>query len=380
MTRKATQGWIGGAGFLLVLLWVGTVAAQTYTSGSTGALGAFSPSSNTTVALPADGILNYTTFTVLAGVTVSFTPNSANTPVTLLATGDVTITGTLSVNGFPGATSGGNPPSPGGAGGPGGFAGGRGGFLNATAPPMGGLGPGGGGITTGDGLAGTYNVSCACFGLLPLFGGSGGGGGVGGPGYSGPSGGGGGGAIVIASSTKITVSGSITANGGARASILDGLGSPIRSSGSGSGGAIRLIAPQIIGGGTVNAAGGFIGGGNGVIRLETFNFGFSGTITPSPSVSFVPGPVTAASNPALINLPTLVITSVGGVAVPSNPTGSLTSADVSLPSGTTNPVTVTLTATNTTKEAIFTVRLIPQNGGASTGNNPASRGSFASST
>src|SRR2546425_240307 len=141
MPRKATQGWLGSAGFLFVLLWVGPVAAQTYTSGSTGANDPFPTCTPTPctviIPLPASGVLNYTTVTIPLNVTVKFTPNAANTPVTLLATSDVTIAGTLSVNGNDGALNGsGNPPSPGGAGGPGGFAGGRGGFLNATAPPM----------------------------------------------------------------------------------------------------------------------------------------------------------------------------------------------------------------------------------------------------
>lgn len=380
MARKALQGWVGGTGLFLVLLGAGPVAGQTYTSGSTGALGALAPTASTTITLPPDGVLNYTTVTIPSGVTVTFARNATNTPVTLLATGDVTITGTLSVNGIDGAFNGsGNPPSPGGAGGPGGFAGGRGGFVNATQPPMGGLGPGGGGISGADGLGGTYNLSCNCFGLLPLFGGSGGGGGAGQPGLSGPSGGGGGGAIVIASSTKITVSGSITANGGTRGCVTDGFGNCTRGGGGGSGGAIRLVAPQITGGGTVNTTGG-VGGGNGLTRMETFNFGFSGTTTPSSSVSFAPGPVTAASNPALINLPTLAITAVGGVAVPSTPTGSLTTTDVSLPSGTTNPVTVTLTVTNTPPSTTFTVILIPQNGGPTTVTSTASSGSFSSAT
>src|SRR6266581_7494969 len=121
-----------GAVVVMLLLCAFPVAAQAFSSGSTGSLGAFAPDCNPKpctisplVTLPPDGVLNYTTVTVPLNVTVMFTPNAANTPVTLLATGDVTITGTLSVNGFPGATSGGNPPSPGGAGGPGGFAGGR---------------------------------------------------------------------------------------------------------------------------------------------------------------------------------------------------------------------------------------------------------------
>ena len=81
-------------------LMMGPVAsALAFTSGSTGALGAFAPVSNTTVVLPPDGILNYTTVTIPSGVTVTFQPNSANTPVTLLAQGNITIGGQLYVNG-----------------------------------------------------------------------------------------------------------------------------------------------------------------------------------------------------------------------------------------------------------------------------------------
>ena len=91
--------WRQGAGLLLILIWTGPAFGQTFNSGSTGALGAFNPASNTTVVLPADGILNYTTVNIPAGVTVTFQANSANTPVTMLAQGNVTIAGTLNVSG-----------------------------------------------------------------------------------------------------------------------------------------------------------------------------------------------------------------------------------------------------------------------------------------
>ena len=79
--------------------WVPAVGAQTFSSGSNGSLGAFAPGANTTVALPSDGILNYTTIIISAGVNVTFTSNAANTPVTMLATGDVTVNGTINLNG-----------------------------------------------------------------------------------------------------------------------------------------------------------------------------------------------------------------------------------------------------------------------------------------
>lgn len=106
---------------LVVVCALGTVfpvLAQTFNSGSTGALGAFAPASNTTVVLPPDGVLNYTTVTIPAGVTVTFQPNSANTPVTLLAQGDVSIAGTINLNGQDAVPYSGDAPSPPSLGGP----------------------------------------------------------------------------------------------------------------------------------------------------------------------------------------------------------------------------------------------------------------------
>lgn len=229
------------------LVWSGSAWAQTFSSGSTGALGALNPTSNTTVTLPPDGVLNYTTVNIPAGVTVTFQRNAANTPVTLLATGDVTIAGTVSVNGGTGPNSG---PVP-GQGGPGGFPGGVGG-----SPPVGGSGPGGGGSGGVTNNNATYGVSSAFVSLLPLFGGSGGGGGPIGS-FGTPTGGGGAGSIVIASSTKITVTGSVTATGGNGGAVTGGTSF---QGGGGSGGAIRLVAPQVTGTGSLLAQGGLQGG------------------------------------------------------------------------------------------------------------------------
>src|SRR5262245_28320264 len=83
--------------------------AQIFVSGSTGADGSFNPSCTplpcmVTVQLPPTGIFNYTTVNIHEGVTVRYARNQANTPVTILATGDVTIAGTIDVSGG-GATS-----------------------------------------------------------------------------------------------------------------------------------------------------------------------------------------------------------------------------------------------------------------------------------
>src|SRR5690349_19033506 len=78
-------------------------AASAFTSGSTGADGAFSPTVNTTVPLPPSGIFNYTSVNIPTGVTVKFLKNRTNTPVVILATGDVTIAGTIDITGTPSA-------------------------------------------------------------------------------------------------------------------------------------------------------------------------------------------------------------------------------------------------------------------------------------
>ena len=70
-----------------------------FSSGSTGADGAFTPTVNTSVQVPPSGILNYTTVSIPTGVTVTYLKNTANTPVVILASGDVTIAGSLNVSG-----------------------------------------------------------------------------------------------------------------------------------------------------------------------------------------------------------------------------------------------------------------------------------------
>jgi hypothetical protein len=387
MKSQCHYTWLGGAILAFAVLWAFPVSAQTtFSSGSTGALSAFAPpTGTTTVTLPADGVLNYTTINIPSGATVKFTPNAANTSVTMLATGDVTIAGTINVNGTNGVNSANSGPTfnLGGLGGSGGFAGGQSGSRGLTNnAASAGQGPGGGapGTLTGPfASGGSYGASASFVSLIPLFGGSGGGGAVANSTLTGASGGGGGGAIVVASTTKITVTGSILANGG-NAGV-----DPISSScpffaSSGSGGAIRLVAPQITATGSLSAqlGGGGCGTGSttGRIRLEAVAFGTVASTTPTASFSNTLGPITAASTPALINLPTLTISSVGAVASPATPGGSYTTADVSLPVGTTNPVPVTVTVTNTPLNTTFTVKLIPQFANPSTATCANTSGTF----
>lgn len=261
--------------YLLVTAFAGMVAAahaQGFDSGSNGSLGALNlTDSNLVVELPPDGRLHYTTFRVGPNRVLSFRRNALNTPVYLLAQGDITIEGVIDVSGDQAP---GTPPI-GGFGGPGGFDGGKPGFGDEI-PPGDGYGPGaggagvtgsaadsaGGGSYAGIGSGGATTNRGATYGsplLIPLIGGSGGGGDAGQPGNGG---GGGGGAILICSSTRAVISGAVQANGG-----------PWRGSSynAGSGGAIRVLAPKVEGRGSLNVNAGSGGGGVGRIRVDTLD-------------------------------------------------------------------------------------------------------------
>ncbi len=271
-TRIATLTSLGRPTPWLALL-AGTLlasplAAQNFNNGSTGALGDVAIDSDTTVALPPDGILHYRSLRVNAGSTLRFTRNEHNTPVYLLSQGDVVIAGTIDVSGQ-GAPN--NIPT-GGAGGPGGFDGGKPGF--AETPPGAGYGPGGGRggeensqFPNGAGSGSYATVSKAwnntnrgaVYGsklLIPLVGGSGGGGKAGTPGRGG---GGGGGAILISSNTRLELTGRVLALGG----WGEGNG--------GSAGAVRLVAPVVAGNGTVAVNTPHNWAGDGRIRVDTID-------------------------------------------------------------------------------------------------------------
>jgi hypothetical protein len=415
----------------------GPAAAATFSSGSTGAQGAFPPTtppggttgikldlntgvvtytpSNTTTTLPnvpgggfQDGVLNFTTFTLGSGITLTFVKNAKNTPVTILTTGDATVSGTINLSGAAGGGyQGGTVTSPnGGAGGPGGHNGGAGWTgVPATAGPRGatGLGPGGGGGGSfngsvavcgggggGFGAAGasaTTSSSCTsnligaggpAYGhgsLLPLLGGSGGGGTGGGTfGSTYGAGGGGGGALLLACSGTLTLTGTINANGGAGGSS---------EGGGGAGGGVRLVATTLAGsGGSLTVAGGAGGTGTysnggagsaGRIRLEAYTFTAAITFSVAPSIT-VPGSTTLAGNP------TLSLTSVAGVAAPANPGGAYGAPDITLPNTTTNPVSVALAASNIPLGTTVNVFVTPQEGTASSATSTGLAGSLASST
>lgn len=237
------------------LVAAGARADGAFDSGSNGSFGPLTLGygENRFIDLPPDGIIHATTVTLTEYSLLRFNANALNTPVYLLATGDVHIKGgaTLSVAGSgPVGYSGGAP-------GPGGWAGGD--QAKDSFPAGNGHGPGGGAagtITTGGrgnhaGLSDPQPADGAMYGgplLMPLVGGSGSGGYLYLPGH------GGGGAILIASNTQIVIDGLIDARG----------------AGSAAAGAIRLLAPKVAGVGALNVDMGS-GGGKGRIRVDTLD-------------------------------------------------------------------------------------------------------------
>ncbi|MDR1995566.1 hypothetical protein [Azonexus sp.] len=414
------------------------LAAHAFDSGSTGEDLAFNPIVNTEVQLPPSGILNYTTVNIPAGVTVTFKKNATNTPVYILASGDVTIAGWIDIRGGSGKDTGtsgdgmlGNHGIP-GSGGPGGYDGGRGGRDDAAQRVAvirggAGLGPGGGkgGIEGANGCAdgryykdagiggaystevyGPYTTATSCnpgasqsksspYGsplLQPLIGGSGGGGGRGGTNYSGSGGGGGGGAILIASSGAIRLTGGstggINARGGDNGDVA-GTGVGGRGAG-GSGGGIRLVATAISGNGSLLTEGGCsrvsgntrqncgYGGGS-----SSYYGGGPGRVRlEADSVTYNgTSPYTVSNDgpgPVFIaSAPAIRIASIAGQPAPASPTGS---ADVILPATTTGPVEIMFETTNVPLGNTVTLRLVPAYGNPTEVLSPAITGSTASGT
>jgi hypothetical protein len=315
-------------------------------TGSNGSDGAFNPTTNIVINMAdhPNGIYQYTSVNIPTNVTVTFVPNANNTPVVWLVQHGCLINGTVSVMG---QDVGWNNVQ-GGLGGPGGYKGGDG--PNGSSPAKQGQGPGGGSVNQ----SGTYNYGNAF--LIPLLGGSG----AGGSSQYGWGGGGGGGAILIAASDSISINGYVTADGGC------GNGSTC-----GSGGAIRLVASQIVGTGQMTSARAY----QGRVRFDTYDNEFSG---------YVGGQFTQGFQPIIIptagQLPQLTITSIAGVAVSPSPTGVLSTPDAVLSAQQNNPIPVIVHCSNIPLNTQITVSVKPANGSAVSATGVNNTGTLSSST
>ncbi len=409
---------------VLMFMVVPTAQAQ-FNSGSDGSDGAFSPSSDITVDLsqaptaawntpspqPGKGVYDpekwavvfkYSTVTIPAGVTVTFTNHPARAPVIWLTTGDVTIDGTVSLAGQDGLAW--VPPflsEPG----PGGFRGGSPGLPSTGREPAPGFGPGGANVDGpdnggyGSGIAGSYATQppipwywCLAdstslgpvYGnpdILPLVGGSGASGAwaneYGGEGLGG---GAGGGSIMIGSSTRVVVN-----NVGANSITAAGGNSPAPGwycGVGGSGGAIRLIASEVSGPGGLWAKGGedcngCPRGGDGRIKVEAFTIRLTGSVAPAYSNS-LPNPVFPPSN-----APVLRATMVKDQPVPADPRAKLdglapNGADVTIADS--NTVTIQIAASNIPPGTTVNVRVVPTSGESFTVVSTSLTGTLESST
>ncbi|HRZ57867.1 MAG TPA: hypothetical protein P5525_20695 [Candidatus Paceibacterota bacterium] len=315
-------------------------------------------------------VYKYSSVSIAAGATVTFKNHPSRAPVVWLVSGDVTIDGTINLDGQTFV------PPPGlSEGGPGAFRGGSGNYAPGATDGAG-FGPGGGGRrvvsqTYGSvGGAGSYGSVGMNGGpiygnmaLIPLVGGSGGGGRAGSYNDSqGHSGCGGGGAILLACGGTLTISasGKIQANGGnGRVNGYTDYDYP-----SGSGGGIRLVAHTLSGNGIVQALGGLGAyyGGLGRIRIERAANTSELQLTPGTS----PVKLDDGSTPQLWmpdNGPTVRIVSIGGNAPPDDPRAEFGSigADVVLPQVTTTPVVIE--TVNVEEASVVTVRVTPRSDG-----------------
>jgi hypothetical protein len=316
-------------------------------------------------------VFKYTEVNIAAGATVTFKNHASRAPVVWLVSGNVTIDGTVSVDG-----QNSQPNLSIAEPGPGGYRGASGDYLGTQ--PGAGFGPGGGGpgyiygntsvrayAGGGYGSAGTRNsgepwyppvLQGIAYGnpsLIPLIGGSGGGGSLQGSPSSPSSGGAGGGAILLAVSEKLHLSGTIRAAGGG---VVD-------TPASGSGGGIRLVAGEVSGSGSILAPGGVPNqGGVGRVRIErTLN---SGTIAvfPDPSVIVLDDRSTAILWPPS-GAPEVRVVSIGGGAAPADPRAEFgtVGADVALPL--TSSTQILVETKNVEQGSQVKVRGIPRSNG-----------------
>jgi len=377
---------------LAFVLLASPALGQSFTSGSDGSDGAltfaedagvieFDPATFDPPLDPdGDNVYHFTTITIPSGTRVRLAaPNlgGEGKPVVWLASGDVVIEGAVDLDGEPGhGSSGPALPSTPGAGG---YGGGRG--SRPALPARSGNGPGGGIAAAADvdddgSSAGHATASDSiAYGnefVRPLLGGSGGAGEnsfVNGGLVDGCGGGAGGGALLLASSTRIRVDGLVTASGGT--------GGPNGSQqgGAGSGGALRLVAPDLEGSGRLRALG--AGGdtqpsSDGRIRLEALRYSGPLDVEPSPSVS---SPAAVLPSPTA---PLIRVTTVDGVTVASDPTGSFAQADVTI--NATGDVTIELEAENVPPGTVLELTLRPETGSVVTTTSTALQGTLASST
>jgi len=274
-------------------------------------------------------IFKFSSVNIRPNVTITFKNHPSRAPVVWLVDGTTIIGGSINLSAtYPG----GDTTEPG----PGGFRAGRKPLVYPNINS--GFGPGG-----GYNGAGSYNYGNTA--IIPLVGGSGAS--AGWCYYDFNIGGAGAGAILICSKDSVTVNGSIIAN----SQGVFGCTSP------GSGGAIRLVASQILGSGSLQAYGGTQ---FGRIRLQAFSV--------SARLSAFPDTVRVDPTPLRLwpdsNSPDVRIVSVAGTVISGDPRASLDAdgSDVTIQSAT--AVDVVVETRNFSTNGVVTTRIVPKYGNA----------------
>jgi len=285
-------------------------------------------------------VFKYSSVTIASNATVTFKNHGSRAPVVWLVNGDVTVDGELSLDGQDWFSHPVQLPEPG----PGGFRGGAG--IQQNLGNGAGFGPGGANDT--DGVYSTerpYGNSQ----IVPLIGGSGGAGGNYDRWCNPGNGAAGAGAMLIASSQTIMINGYAHANGGNGYSGGCGF-----LAAYGSGGALRLIANEVVGAGAVEANGRY----PGRIRIEAH----SG----SPSLAVNPPTVAAPPVPLLIwpaaNAPTLRVVSIDGQNAPTDPRANVSSSGPDLTTTTSGTNRIVLETANFPVGGTVNVYIKPRNG------------------
>jgi hypothetical protein len=371
------------ASLVLVPLLAAPAAAQSFDCGSNGSDGALDfsghvgtvifrndfdlmfpdadPTNGRSIDEDGDRVYHFTTINVPQGLTLLLSARffGDGRALTFLASGKVTIHGTIQLSGD---SASGVQPGAAGAGGYSGGIGGRPSGIGTFLFPTSGSGPGGGRaytLTSPFGFVGepaAHVTGWRPYGhplIHPLVGGSGGGGGGAGGlptagGRSGGGGGGGGGALLLCSSAEIDLgpNGQILAQGGQGGN----LGLATAGGGAGSGGAIRLVAPAIKGG-----AGSSVSAGDGRVRLEAFRMPGPGPSTGGYMSRGGPNAVFLGGTP-----PGVRLASVAGVAVTLDPTGSFETPDVVIAQS--GPVPVVVETQDVPAGTVLQLRFQPENG------------------
>ncbi len=302
-------------------------------------------------------VLKLTSLDVQAGATLGFTFQSRSAPVMMLIEGNATIAGTIDVKGQDGTTNAApfTTPQPG----PGGYRGG-------PTPPTSSFSFPGHGPAGGDSSLDVRGEHAAVYGndfLLPLTGGSGGASrAVSGGTAPRNSGGAGGGAIAVVCAGAVQLDGTIDARGGS---------APGRSfgSGGGAGGSVRVVGTTINGSGSISALGGVgifsLAADSGRIRLEVTGGavpqGFINNCNPAPIQAIAADPVPVVPS---ATSPTVTLTAIGGIAVPSDPAANMTPelTDVFLASSGPTDFEITTTQLDPATTMV-TVRVAPRQNG-----------------